>query len=86
MRLICTCGHTHAILPDFIIPYSGYGSFIGKSYFFGKETLFPVVQEAADDIAAVTLIDGRIPVQEAFPALFCFVSGNDFSLFIHGNL
>ena len=25
MRLICTCGHTHAILPDFIIPYSGYG-------------------------------------------------------------
>ncbi len=27
MRLICTCGHTHAILPDFIIPYSGYGLF-----------------------------------------------------------
>ena len=26
-RLICTCGHTHAILPDFIIPYSGYGLF-----------------------------------------------------------
>lgn len=25
LRLICTCGHTHAILPDFIIPYSGYG-------------------------------------------------------------
>lgn len=45
-----------------------------------------MAQEAADDIAAVTLIDGRIPVQEAFPALFCFVGGNDFSLFIHGNL
>ena len=27
IRLICTCGHTHAILPDFIIPYSGYGLF-----------------------------------------------------------
>lgn len=27
MRLVCTCGHTHAILPDFIIPYSGYGLF-----------------------------------------------------------
>lgn len=27
LRLICTCGHTHAILPDFIIPYSGCGLF-----------------------------------------------------------
>ena len=27
LRLICTCGHTHAILPDFIVPYSGYGLF-----------------------------------------------------------
>lgn len=27
MRLVCSCGHTHAILPDFIIPYSGYGLF-----------------------------------------------------------
>ena len=45
-------------------------SFIGKGYLFGKETLFPVAQEAADDIAAVTLIDGRIPVQEAFPPPF----------------
>lgn len=61
-------------------------SFIGKGYLFGKETLFPVAQEAADDIAAVTLIDGRIPVQEAFHPPLCFVSGNDFSLFIHGNL
>lgn len=62
------------------------GSFIGKGYLFGKETLFPVAQEAADDIVAVTLIDGRNPVQEVFPTLFCFVSGNDFNLFIHGNL
>lgn len=23
-RVICTCGHTHAILPDFIIPYRQY--------------------------------------------------------------
>ena len=46
------------------------GRFIGKGYLFGKETLFPVAQEAADDIAAVTLIDGRIPVQEAFPPSF----------------
>lgn len=60
--------------------------FIGKGYLFGKETLFPVAQEAADDIAAVTHIDGRIPVQEVFPTLFCFVSGNDLNLFIHGNL
>lgn len=62
------------------------GSFIGKGYLLGKETLFPVAQEAADDIAAVTLIDGRIPVQEVFPTLFCFVRGNDLNLFIHGNL
>lgn len=27
MRLVCSCGHTHAILPDFIIPYSTYGLF-----------------------------------------------------------
>lgn len=28
MRLICdSCGHTHAVLPDFIIPYSQYGLF-----------------------------------------------------------
>ena len=27
LRLVCTCGHTHAVLPDFIIPYSGYGLF-----------------------------------------------------------
>lgn len=27
MRLVCSCGHTHAVLPDFIIPYSGYGLF-----------------------------------------------------------
>lgn len=27
LRLVCACGHTHAILPDFIIPYSGYGLF-----------------------------------------------------------
>ena len=27
LRLICTCGHTHAILPDVIIPYSCYGLF-----------------------------------------------------------
>ena len=27
LRLACPCGHTHAILPDFIIPYSSYGLF-----------------------------------------------------------
>jgi len=28
LRLVCnSCGHTHAILPDPIIPYSGYGLF-----------------------------------------------------------
>lgn len=28
LRLICeSCGHTHAVLPDMIIPYSGYGLF-----------------------------------------------------------
>ena len=61
-------------------------SFIRKGYLFGKETLFPVAEEAADDISAITLIDRRIPVQEIFKPLFCFVSGNDFNLFIHGNL
>lgn len=28
LRLVCdSCGHTHAVLPDIIIPYSGYGLF-----------------------------------------------------------
>ena len=45
-----------------------------------------MAQEAADDIAAVALINGRIPVQEVFPTLFCFVGRNDFSLFIYRNL
>lgn len=28
LRLVCdSCGHTHAVLPDMIIPYSGYGLF-----------------------------------------------------------
>lgn len=26
-RVICECGHTHAVLPDLIIPYSTYGIF-----------------------------------------------------------
>lgn len=27
LRLICSCGHTHAVLPDLIVPYSSYGLF-----------------------------------------------------------
>ena len=27
IRVICSCGHTHAILPDLIIPYNTYGVF-----------------------------------------------------------
>lgn len=28
LRLVCeSCGHTHAVLPDMLIPYSGYGLF-----------------------------------------------------------
>ena len=28
LRLVCeSCGHTHAVLPDMIVPYSGYGLF-----------------------------------------------------------
>ena len=27
VRVICSCGHTHAILPDLIIPYNTYGVF-----------------------------------------------------------
>lgn len=45
-----------------------------------------MAQKAADDMAAVTLINGRIPVHEVFPTLLRLVSGNDFNLFIHGNL
>lgn len=41
-RLVCSCGHTHAILPDFIIPYSGYGLFfilrVLAEYFAGLYT------------------------------------------------
>ena len=27
LRLVCSCGHTHAVLPDFIIPYASHGLF-----------------------------------------------------------
>lgn len=27
LRLACSCGHTHAVLPDLIVPYSSYGLF-----------------------------------------------------------
>lgn len=43
MRVICSCGHTHAILPDLIIPYSGYGLFfvlrVLAEYFAGLYTM-----------------------------------------------
>lgn len=43
LRLFCSCGHTHAILPDFIIPYSGYGLFfilrVLAEYFIQLSTL-----------------------------------------------
>lgn len=33
LRLRCTsCGHTHAILPDVIIPYSVYGALVNKNW------------------------------------------------------
>lgn len=45
-----------------------------------------MAEEAADDIPAVTFIDGRIPVQEIFQTRFCFVGRNNFNLFRYGNL
>lgn len=44
LRLCCTsCGHTHAILPDVIIPYSVYGLFfilrVLAEYFFHLHTV-----------------------------------------------
>lgn len=42
-RVFCrSCGHAHAVLPDFIIPYSGYGLFFIlralAEYFMGLHT------------------------------------------------
>lgn len=44
LRVICSsCGHTHAVLPDFIIPYSGYGLFfilrVLAEHFLGLHTV-----------------------------------------------
>ena len=44
LRLCCTsCGHTHAILPDVIIPYSVYGLFfilrVLAEYFLPRHTV-----------------------------------------------
>jgi hypothetical protein len=43
-RVLCnSCGHTHAILPDFIVPYSTYGLFfllrVLSEYFSGRFTI-----------------------------------------------
>lgn len=43
LRLICSCGHTHAILPDFIVPYDSYSLpcilYILRAYFAHSMTI-----------------------------------------------
>ena len=47
---------------------------------FGKQSLFPVPKEAADDIAAIAFVNKRIPIHEGVPSLFCLMAGNDFHM------
>ena len=53
---------------------------VGKGYPFRKESLFPVVQKGADDMSAVTLINGWILVHENLPAQLFLMTGNDLDM------
>ena len=53
---------------------------VSKGYLFRKDTLFPVEEEAADDIAAIAFVNKRIPIHEGVPSLFCLMAGNDFHM------
>jgi hypothetical protein len=44
------------------------------------------MKKTADDIAAVTFINGRITIHKRIPAFAGFVAGDDFRLFRQGNL
>ena len=51
---------------------------------FGKQSLFPVPKEAADDIAAVAFVNGRVMLHKAFPSFPVFMRGNDINVFFDG--
>ena len=57
---------------------------VSKGYLFGKDTLFPVEEEAADDIAAVAFVNGRVMLHKAFPSFPVFMRGNDINVFFDG--
>ena len=44
-----------------------------KDYPFRNESLFPVVQEGSDDIAAVALVNGRVVIHKDFPSFPIFM-------------
>ena len=68
LRLICSCGHTHAILPDFIIPHSGYGLFfllrVLAEYFLHLSTVEGLCERFSITLSQLRRIFGMIvPLQ-----------------------
>lgn len=59
---------------------------VRKCYLFGKEPLFPMVQEGADDMAAAAFINGRIVIHGMIKTFPVLVGRNDFNVFFHGYL
>ena len=59
---------------------------VRKSNPVGKEPLFPVPKEGADDMAAVAFVNGRVVIHKAFPSFFVFMRGNDINVFFGGYL
>lgn len=45
-----------------------------------------MVQEGADDMAAVTFVNGRIEIHKIFKTFPVLMGRNDFNVFLHGYL
>lgn len=59
---------------------------VRKCYLFGKDPLFPVVQEGTDDMAAVAFINGWVVIRKIFKTFSFLMGRNDFNVFVQGNL
>ena len=57
-----------------------------KGYLSGKEPLFPMPEEGADDMSAVAFVNGRVVKHKSFPSFPVFMGGNDINLFPGGYL
>lgn len=59
---------------------------VRKGHLFGKEPLFPVPKEGADDMAAVAFVNGRVVNHKSMPSFPVFMRGNDINVFLCGYL